>query len=108
MKIVVEKFAGTALNLRREGCRKHEGLPRLLRRHARNADGALNVRHEALVQHPVRLVQDEELDVAKGDVASFSKVKESPRCCHKDVTAPPQLRCLKFKLKMDIPYLETK
>ena len=99
MKIVVEELAGAALNLRREGCREHEGLPRLLGRHAGNADGASDVRHEALVQHPVRLVQDEELDVAKGDVASFSKVKESPRCCHKDVTAPPQLRCLQVQVK---------
>ena len=100
MKIVVEELAGAALNLRREGRREHEGLPRLLGRHAGDADGAPDVRHEALIQHPIRLVQDEELNAAEGDVASLSKVEESTRCCHQDVTAPPQLRCLQFnKLK---------
>ena len=74
MKIIVEEFASTALNLRRECCREHEGLPQLLRRHARNADGAPDGRHKALVQHAVSLVQDEELKTAKGDVTSFCKV----------------------------------
>ena len=91
MKIVVEEFAGTALNLWREGCRKHEGLPRLLRRHARDADGALDVRHEALVQHAVRLVQDEELQAAKADVTSLGEVEKSARRCHQDVASSPQL-----------------
>ena len=74
MKIIVEEFASTALNLRRERCREHEGLPRLLRRHAGNADGTPDVWHKALVQHAVCLVQDEELKVAKGDMTSFCKV----------------------------------
>ena len=89
MQIIVEELAGTALNLRRECCREHEGLPRLLRWHARNADGAPDGWHEALIQHAVSLVKDEELDVAKGDMASLSKVEESARSCHQDVTASP-------------------
>ena len=94
MQIIVEELAGTALNFRRECCREHEGLPRLLRWHARNADGAPDSWHKALVQHAVCLVQDEELKTAKGDVTSFCKVEESARCCHQDVAASPQLRSL--------------
>ena len=87
MEIIVEELAGAALNLGRKGCREHKGLPRLLGRHAGDADGAPDVRHEALVQHPVRLVQDEELHTAEGDVASLGKVKKSSRGCHQDITA---------------------
>ena len=87
MKIIVEELASTALNLRWEGCREHKGLPRLLRRHAGNADGTPDVWHEALVQHAIRLVQDEELHTAEGDVASLGKVKKSSRGCHQDITA---------------------
>ena len=96
MKIIVEELASTALNLRWEGCREHEGLPRLLRRHAGNADGTPDVWHEALVQHSIRLVQDEELKAVKADVTSFCKVKESSRCRHQDITASPQLRSLEL------------
>ena len=87
MEIIVEELAGAALNLRRKGCREHKSLPRLLGRHAGNADGASDVRHEALVQHPVRLVQDEELQTAEGDVASLGKVEKSSRGCHQNITA---------------------
>ena len=82
MEVVVEEFAGTTLNLRGEGCREHEGLPLHLGRHAGDTDGAPDGWHEALVQHTVSLVKDEELDVAKGDMASLSKVTESARCHH--------------------------
>ena len=82
MKIIVEEFPGAALNLGREGCGEHERLPRLLRRHAGNAHGAPDVRHEALVQHPVRLVQDEELETAKGDEATLSEIEKPARRCH--------------------------
>ena len=94
MKIIVKEFPGAALNLGREGCGEHERLPRLLRRHAWNAHGTPDVRHEALVQHAVRLIQDEELEAAKGDMAALGKVEKSTRCCHQDVTAPPQLGSL--------------
>ena len=102
MKIVVEEFSSAALNLRREGCREHEGLPLHLGRHAGDADGAPDGWHEALVQHAVSLVQDEELDAAEGDVTSLSKVEESARCCHQDVAAAPQLRCLMHGLSAAI------
>ena len=94
MKIVVEELSSTALNLRRKGGREHEGLPRLLGRHAGDADSAPDVWHEALVQHAVCLIQDKELDAAEGDVATLCKVEKSPRRCHQNVTASPQLRCL--------------
>ena len=74
MKIIIEELASAALNLWWKGCREHEGLPRLLRRHAGNADGTPDVWHEALVQHAVCLIQDEELEAAEGDMASFSKI----------------------------------
>ena len=96
MKIVVEELSCAALNLRREGGGEHESLPGLLGRHAGDADGPPDVRHEALVQHPVRLVQDEELEAAKGDMASLGKVKKSTRRCYQDVTAPSQLRSLEI------------
>ena len=74
MKIIIEELASAASNLWWKGCREHEGLPRLLRRHAGNADGTPDVWHEALVQHAVCLIQDEELEAAEGDMASFSKI----------------------------------
>ena len=94
MKIIIEELASAALNLWWKGCREHEGLPRLLGRHAGDADSSPDVWHEALVQHAVRLIQDKELDAAEGDVAALSKIKKSPRRCHQNVTASPQLRCL--------------
>ena len=54
------------------------------------------IKHKALVQHAVCLVQDEELKAAKADVTSFCKVKESSRCRHQDIAASPQLKSLEL------------
>ena len=51
------------------------------------------IKHKALVQHAVCLVQDEEL---KADVTSFCKVKESSRCRHQDIAASPQSKSLEL------------
>ena len=56
--------------------------------------GMPDVRNEALVQHAVHLVQDEELEVAKSDMASLGKIEEPARSRHQDVATPPRLTCL--------------
>ena len=64
-------------------------LPREQREHA------LDVGDEAHVEHAIGLVEDEDLDARKVDVALPVVVEQAPWCRHQDVDAALQLRGLR-------------
>ena len=79
--------AGELLDLRRQGRREEEGLAvggALL-------DDPLDVRQEAHVEHPVDLVQDQDVDLLKGAVALLQVVQEATRRRREDVHAALQV-----------------
>ena len=80
---VAKEVAGEALDLGREGGGEHEGLATvLLGGHALGAHDLADLGLEALVEHPVGLVEYDEGELVHGDHAvldeSLETVEESP------------------------------
>ncbi len=63
-------------------------LCRSMRQHR---DDAANVGQEAHVEHAIRLVEHEDLDVTKIDGALLRMIEQPARCRDDDVDAAPQL-----------------
>lgn len=70
----------------REGGREHGSLP-TAQRHGRMLDTVPNLGKKAHVQHPVRLIENEELDPLEGDPPPLHKVEEPARGGGEDVAA---------------------
>ena len=71
-QVVVEELAGQSLDLGGEGGREHQCLPKL--GHGVVIHAVLDLGHEAHVEHPVGLVQHQELDVLEGDPPSLHEI----------------------------------
>ncbi len=71
----------------RHGRREEQRLPGL----GGGGDDLLHVVDEAHVEHPVRLVQHETLDVREVDRTAAEVIEKSARCRHENVAAEAQL-----------------
>lgn len=79
-------------NIARHGGREEERLT--LRRQLR--DEALHVRKEAHVEHAVRFIEDEDLDVAKRELLLLQEIEKASWRGHDDVDAAIQLADLRL------------
>ena len=86
-QVVLQELLGEPPDLRGEGGGEHEGLAVAPPGHAGVLHHPPDVRHEAHVQHPVRLVQHEELDGVELDVAALGEVEEPAGRGHQHVAA---------------------
>ena len=75
------------LHLLWESGREHEGLPGALGWHSGRGDDALDLRHEAHVEHAVGLVKHQVLDILEGDLPLFDKVHQTTGGGDEDVAA---------------------
>ena len=87
---VAERPAGEPLDLGREGRGEEEGLAVL----RALLDDALHVGQEAHVEHPVDLVEDEDVDLVQRAVALLEVVEQAAGRRRKDVHPPPEVVCL--------------
>ena len=87
---VVQEGVGEALDLRRHRRREEQRLAG--ERH--ELHDALDVRDEAHVEHPVRLVDDEELDAGKEELAALEMIEQPAGRGDEDVDAPIELGVL--------------
>ena len=83
---VVLKFLGHATDVVREGGREQQ---RLALRGEKSGNLA-HIGHEAHVEHPVALVEDEDLDLAEVDRALANVVEEAARRRDEDLDASPK------------------
>ena len=83
---LVQQLLGEFLDLGREGGREEHGLtfPR------QALHDAADVGHEAHVQHPVGLVEDEEFDLVELDGLLLEVIEQPPRSGHDDLHAAAQ------------------
>lgn len=78
---IAENGPGEGHNLGRHGCGEKEGLA--LDRN--NFQELLDVVYKAHVEHPIRLVEDEDLDVRKGYIPLTHKIQEASRSGDEDI-----------------------
>src|SRR3546814_7072316 len=84
-------FRSQAADLRRHGGREEQRLADL----RQQADNALDVGHEAHVEHAVGLVDHQDLHVGEQDLAALEEVDESTRRGDQHVDAAIQLLLLR-------------
>jgi len=86
----VQELAGEALDLGRHGGREEQRLPR----EGNELADALDVRNEAHIEHPVGLVDDEELDSREQQLAALDMVEQPARCRDQHIGAARDLEVL--------------
>ena len=87
---VHQELGGQTANLRRHGGREKEGLADL----GQQPDDALHIGHEAHIQHAVRLVDHQDLNVHQEDLAALEKIEQASRRGDQDLHAAVQLLLL--------------
>src|SRR3546814_12309831 len=83
----LQELIGQAADLRRHGGREEQRLADL----RQQADNALDVGHEAHVEHAVGLVDHQDLHVGEQDLAALEEVDESTRRGDQHVDAALQI-----------------
>mmetsp|Transcript_145911 Transcript_145911/g.467706 ORF Transcript_145911/g.467706 Transcript_145911/m.467706 type:complete len:467 (+) Transcript_145911:92-1492(+) len=95
--VVVHEGLRQFLNLLRESRREHESHPTVnRRRHVPLQHDLIDLRHEAHVEHAVRLVQDQEAHGRHGQDLAVDEVDEPPRRRRHDVRAHGELEELRL------------
>ncbi len=87
----IEQAVGERLDLVGERCREEQVLASL----RQQREDPLDVADEAHVEHPVRLVQNEDLDVRQVDGALLVMVEQTARSGDQNVDAALELRDLR-------------
>ena len=72
---IADKLVAQLLDIVGQGCREKQGLAQ----GRQQTDNALNIGNETHIQHPVRFVDDEYLDVSQQHLAALEMVQKAPR-----------------------------
>ena len=91
---VVQQAAGEPLNLWREGRREHQVLTLLWQL----AENLLDVIDEPHVQHAVRFIENQCVDLIKLDGVLLKQIQQTARCCHQNFDAATQFQHLRTDL----------
>ncbi len=87
----IEQLVREGLDLVRE-CRREQ---QVLALPWQQREDALHVRQEPHVEHPIRLVEDEDFDPREIDVALLQVIEQAARCSNQDVDPASELRRLR-------------
>ena len=105
--VVLQEIAGKHLDVAGEGGREHESLAVLNRRHVLTLDNAANLRLETHVQHAISLIEDEVLDVLKGDAATLDQIDETTGGSNKQIAAALDLAKLGANVGTTVDHTRT-
>jgi hypothetical protein len=102
--VVFQEISGEHLDIPREGGREHESLTFLNAWHVLTLNNAADLRLETHVQHTISLIENQVLDVAKGDAATLDQIDKTTRGSNEKITATLDLTKLRSNVGTTINY----